>query len=146
MRHHCKSERRFIVALQIPNFLMLSEVLALHDDQISRFGGTPGIRDIGLLESALAQPQASFGGELLHPTIHQQAAAYLYHLVLNHPFVDGNKRTAFAVMDAFLRLNGYGLNLNNDQAYLLVLDVVQKKFDKAELSRCLEMGIAPRKP
>ncbi|XHX77170.1 MAG: type II toxin-antitoxin system death-on-curing family toxin [Stenomitos frigidus ULC029] len=63
--------------MQTPNFLTLPEVLVLHDDQISRFGGTSGIRDVGLLESALAQPQVSFDGELLHPTIYQQAGAYL---------------------------------------------------------------------
>jgi death-on-curing protein len=120
--------------LQTPDFLTLPEVLALHDDQISRFGGTSGIRDVGLLESALAQPQASFSGELLHPTIYEQAAAYLYHLAMNHPFLDGNKRTAFAVMDAFLRLNGYRLNLSNDQAYQLVLEVVQKTVSKEALS------------
>lgn len=82
------------------------------------------MRDAGLLDSALAQPQATFDGELLHTTIYQQAPAYLYHLAMNHPFLDGNKRTAFAVMDAFLRLNCYQLSLSNDQAYQLVLEVV----------------------
>ncbi|NJO75777.1 MAG: type II toxin-antitoxin system death-on-curing family toxin [Leptolyngbyaceae cyanobacterium RM1_406_9] len=130
--------------MQTPNFLTLPEVLALHDDQISRFGGTPGIRDMGLLESALNQPQASFGGELLHAMIYEQAAAYLYHLAMNHPFVDGNKRTAFAVMDAFLRLNGYRLNLSNDQAYQLVLDVVQKALSKEDLCDYLEQQIEQR--
>lgn len=104
----------------------------------------PGIRDAGLLESALIQPQASFGGKLLHPTIYDQAAAYLYHLSMNHPFLDGNKRTAFAVMDAFLRLNGYRLNLSNDQAYQLVLDVVQKALSKESLCDYLEQGIEQR--
>ncbi len=72
--------RRFTVALLTPNFLTLAEVLAFHDHQVQRFGGSPGVRDMGLLESALAQPAASFGGELLHPTIANQAAAYLYHI------------------------------------------------------------------
>ncbi|MDX2240367.1 MAG: type II toxin-antitoxin system death-on-curing family toxin [Leptolyngbyaceae cyanobacterium bins.302] len=125
---------RFTVALQTPNFLTLPEVLALHDDQVSRFGGTSGLRDLGLLESDLTQPQATFGGELLHPTIYEQAAAYLYHLAMNHPFLDGNKRTAFAVMDAFLRLNGYRLSLSDDGAYQLVLDVVQRAVSKEALS------------
>ncbi|WP_293253487.1 MULTISPECIES: type II toxin-antitoxin system death-on-curing family toxin [unclassified Microcoleus] len=92
--------------MQTPRFISLDEVLELHEDQISSFGGTSGVRDEGLLESALAQPQATFGGQLLHPTISEQAAAYLYHLAMNHPFIDGNKRTAFAVADTFLRLNG----------------------------------------
>ena len=125
---------RFIVALQTPNFLTLPEVLALHEDQISCFGGTSGVRDVGLLESALAQPQASFDGEFLHPTIYEQAAAYLYHLAMNHPFLDGNKRTAFAAMDAFLWLNGYELDLSDDQTYQLVLDVVEKTLSKEALS------------
>ncbi len=129
--------------MQTPNFLALPEVLALHDDQISRFGGTSGIRDVGLLESALAQPQATFSGEWLHVTIHEQAAAYLYHLAMNHPFLDGNKRTAFAVMDAFLRLNGYRLSLSNDDAYQLVLTVVQKSVSKEELSDHLKQTVVP---
>jgi death on curing protein len=98
--------RRFIVALLIPKFLTLAEVLILHEDQVQRFGGSSGVRDLGLLESALGQPAATFGGEFLHPTIADQAAAYLYHIAKNHPFVDGNTRTAFSVMDAFLRVNG----------------------------------------
>jgi death on curing protein len=109
--------KRYIVALLTPNFLFLSEVLRLHEDVIASFGGSLGIRDEGLLESALAQPQATFGGEFLHATIYEQAAAYLYHLAMNHPFIDGNKRTAFAVMDTFLRLNGYQLSLTNEAAY-----------------------------
>ncbi|MDF0551888.1 Fic family protein [Kamptonema sp. UHCC 0994] len=70
-------------------------VLIIHARQIEKFGGSQGIRDEGLLESALAQPQSTFGGELLHPTIQDQAAAYFYHLAMNHPFIDGNKRTAY---------------------------------------------------
>lgn len=89
------------------------------------------------MESALAQPQATFGGELLHPTLAEQAAAYLYHLAKNHPFVDGNKRTAFAVMVTFLRLNGARLNLSNDQAYDLVMGVAQGQIDKPALANIL---------
>ena len=121
-----------------PNFITWDEVLDIHTDQISSFGGSVGIRDEGLLESALAQPQITFAGELLHPTIYEQAAAYLYHLAMNHPFIDGNKRTAFAVMDTFLRLNGYVLNLTNEQAYNLVLQVVQNQISKQELIGYLE--------
>ena len=125
---------RSIAALQTPEFLDQASVLRIHERQIRKYGGTPGVRDDGLLESALAQPQATFGGTLLHLTIYEQAAAYLYHLAMNHPFLDGNKRTAFAVMDAFLRLDGYQLNLSNDQAYQLVLEVVQKTVSKEDLS------------
>jgi death-on-curing protein len=129
--------------LPTPDFLNQTTVLKIHTRQIEKFGGTPGIRDEGLLESALAQPQATFAGELLHPTIHEQAATYLYHLAMNHPFIDGNKRTAFAVMDTFLRLNGYSLNLTNEQAYDLVMQVAQSQMSKSDLAGCLEKAIAP---
>lgn len=85
--------------MQTPNFINSELVLKIHERQISKFGGSLGIRDQNLLESALAQPKATFGGQLLHSTIYEQAAAYLFHLTMNYPFIDGNKRTAFAVMD-----------------------------------------------
>ncbi|MBG1242356.1 type II toxin-antitoxin system death-on-curing family toxin [Nostoc sp. NZL] len=127
--------------MQTPRFLSISQVLDIHQDEINSFGGTSGVRDEGLLDSALAQPQATFGGELLYPTIHEQAAAYLYHLAMNHPFIDGNKRTAFAVMDTFITLNGYSLNLSQEQAYNLVIRVVQKEISKEELSAFLELHL-----
>ena len=116
-----------------PNFPNRDEVLLLHADQIATFGGTAGVRDQGLLDSALAQPQATFGGKLLHPTLADQAAAYLYHLSRNHPFIDGNKRTAFGVMDAFIEVNGYRLTLTDDEAYELTMQVAQGQMSKAEL-------------
>lgn len=127
--------------MQTPKFLSQTVVLKIHERQIERFGGTPGIRDEGLLESALAQPQVTFGGELLHTTIYEQAAAYLYHIAMNHPFIDGNKRTAFAAMDTFLRLNGYSLNLTDEQAYRLVMQVAQGRMSKAEVSTYLEQSV-----
>lgn len=127
--------------MQTPRFLSISQVLDIHQDEINSFGGTFGVRDEGLLDSALAQPQATFGGELLHPTIGEQAAAYLYHLAMNHPFIDGNKRTAFAVMDTFITLNGYSLNLSEEQAYNLVIQVVQRQISKEELSAFMELHL-----
>ncbi|QIR37439.1 type II toxin-antitoxin system death-on-curing family toxin [Tolypothrix sp. PCC 7910] len=127
--------------MQTPRFLSTSQVIKIHERQIEIFGGTTGIRDAGLLDSALAQPQATFGGELLHPTISDQAAAYLYHLAMNHPFIDGNKRTAFAVMDTFLTLNGYSLNLLADETYNMVIRVVQREISKEELSAFLELHL-----
>ncbi|MBD0312942.1 MAG: type II toxin-antitoxin system death-on-curing family toxin [Microcoleus sp. T3-bin5] len=124
-----------------PNFVSKSMVLSIHARQIERFGGTPGVRDEGLLESALAQPQATFGDQFLHPTISEQAAAYLYHIAMNHPFIDGNKRTAFAVMDTFLRLNGCALNLTDDRAYDLVMRVAGGTMTKEELSTEFESCI-----
>jgi death-on-curing protein len=79
--------------LQTPRFLSISQILDIHQDEINSFGGTSGVRDEGLLDSALAQPQATFGGELLHPTIGEQAAAYLYHLAMNHPFIKDMLKT-----------------------------------------------------
>jgi hypothetical protein len=72
-----------------PDLLQLDEVLALHTRQLARFGGGSGVRDEGLLASAVAQPQASFGGALMHETLEDMAAAYLFHIVSNHPFIDG---------------------------------------------------------
>lgn len=127
--------------MQVPRFIEKEMALAIHTRQLSKFGGTPGLRDTGLLDSALAQPQTTFSGELLHPTIPVQAAAYLYHLAMNYPFIDGNKRTAFAVMDTFLRVNGYNLTLTDEQAYELGLRVVERKLDKAGLSAELTKAV-----
>ena len=93
-----------------------------------------------MLESALAQPQATFFGEYLHPTIYEQAAAYLYHITKNHPFIDGNKRTAFAVMDTFLRINGYILNTDDEETYILVLKVAEGSSNKKEIAQYLEQN------
>lgn len=79
-----------------------------------------------------------FGGEFLYPTINDQAAAYLYHWAKNHPFLNGNKRTAFAVMDTFLRVNGSTLAMTNEQAYTLVQDIVNGRINKTDLASLLE--------
>jgi death-on-curing protein len=119
--------------LPTPDFVEKSGVLEIHADIIESFGGATGLRDEGLLKSALAQPQATFFGEFLHPTISDQAAAYLYHIAKNHPFVDGNKRTAFAIMITFLSLNGYDLSLSEEEAYALVMRVAQGEMTKEEI-------------
>ncbi len=124
-----------------PDFLNKSAVLRIHARQIEKFGGTPGIRDEGLLESALAQPQATFGGEFLHAAIHDRAAAYLYHLAMNHPFIDGNKPQAFAAMDAFLRLNGDLMALTDEQACTLMMQVAQNQINESELTSDLQGAI-----
>ncbi len=128
----------------MPRFITLSVVLRIHDRQIERYGGSSGIRDLGLLESALAQPESTFGGELLHPTIAAQTAAYLYHVAKNHPFVDGNKRTSFAIAEAFLRGNNYHLNLTPEQAFDLTIQVAQSEITKEDLTEFLDRSIAPR--
>ncbi|KJH70575.1 death-on-curing protein [Aliterella atlantica CENA595] len=119
----------------------MSDILEIHQILIDRLGGMSGIRDEGLLKSALSQPQATFFGELLHPTIHEQAAAYLYHIAKNHPFLDGNKRTAYGAMEAFLRLNGYNINLSDEQAYNMVMQVAQGEMSKEVLASLLEQHI-----
>jgi death on curing protein len=86
-----------------------------------------------MLDSALDQPQATFGRQLLHKTVPEQAAAYLFHLAQNHPFVDGNKRVAFAAADTFLRLNGYRLQLSDREAYRMVMKVASGKLKKDAL-------------
>lgn len=115
-----------------PAFLTLDEVLALHADQIERYGGARGIRDVGLLESALAAPSATFGGGYLHPTLPEMASAYLFHLVKNHPFVDGNKRVGLAAAIAFLGLNDRWLEADPDALAGLVLAVAEGEAGKAE--------------
>jgi death on curing protein len=115
-------------------FLTLDEVLAIHAHLIDRYGGRSGIRDPALLESALAMPRAAFAGHELHATLHEQAAAYLFHLVKNHPFVDGNKRAGLAVALVFLRLNGVTVRATDDELVALVLDVITGTRSKADVA------------
>jgi death-on-curing protein len=87
-----------------PDFLSVEDVIFLHDEQLVRFGGAAGIRDQGLLESAVGMPQASFGGEFLHADLFAMAAAYAFHIAQNQAFVDGNKRALLAIPNAdFIR-------------------------------------------
>jgi death-on-curing protein len=114
--------------------LTLDEVLAIHAHQIDRYGGALGIRDRGLLESALAMAEATFSGEDLHPTLHEKAAAYLFHLVKNHPFVDGNKRVGLAVCLVFLRLNGVRVRASDSELVDLVLGTIENRISKADIA------------
>lgn len=112
-------------------FLTLQEIIEIHRDQIDRYGGSLGIRDMGLLQSAVAMPMATFGGEFLHSDLFEMAAAYLFHLVQNHPFVDGNKRVGAAAADVFLQLNDSQLAAAEDAYADLVLEVAQGHVKKA---------------
>lgn len=123
-------------------FLTKRLVLAIHRDQILSFGGAPGIRDANALDSALAQPQATFRRRLLHKTIAEQAAAYLFHIVANHPFNDGNKRVGLAVMDTFLRLNGYRLDMSDRDVYELVVRVASGDAPREDIVKNLEKWLA----
>lgn len=120
------------------SFLTIDEVLALHADQIERYGGTAGVRDHGLLSSALAMPEASFDGEYLHSSVFEMAAAYLFHVCKNHPFLDGNKRTALASCLAFLWLNDLEVIAAPDEVAELVLGVADGSVGKAEVAVYLE--------
>jgi death-on-curing protein len=106
-----------------PFFLTLEEVRNIHREQISLFGGALGIRDLALLQSALAQPSATFGGNYLHHDIYEMAAAYLFHLVQNHPFLDGNKRVGLETALTFLALNGIEIEANDELLYSIVIAV-----------------------
>lgn len=123
-------------------FLGLDEVIALHADQIERYGGSPGVRDLALLESAVAAPEASFGGEYLHATLPEIAAAYLFHLAQNHPFVDGNKRIAAASMVMFVYLNDADLDCDEDGLVELTLGVASGRITKAAAAVFLTERIA----
>jgi death-on-curing protein len=117
-----------------PKFLSLAEVLEIHQDQIARFGGASGIRDIELLKSALGMPPATFGGEFLHTDLCQMVAAYLFHLVKNHPFVDGNKRVGVVAALVFLTLNGFDVTAPEDELAEMVLAVARGEMDKAQIA------------
>jgi death-on-curing protein len=115
-------------------FLGLDEVLALHVDQIEIYGGKEGVRDLGLLESAVAVAEASFGGDYLHATLPEMAAAYLFHIAQNHAFIDGNKRVAAAAMFMFLYLNDLELGCSEDELVELTLGVARGETTKAEVA------------
>jgi death-on-curing protein len=115
-------------------FLTLDDIIESHQNQIDTYGGSHGIRDIGLLESAIAQPEASFGGQYLHADIFQMAAAYIYHLVMNHPFVDGNKRVGLEAALIFLEINNENLNASDEELVDLVLKTTAGQIGKREIA------------
>ena len=95
---------------------------------IAETGGSSGVRDVGLLDSAIHRPQASFAELDLYPSLPEKAAALLHSLTLNHPFVDGNKRTAFTATDVFLRLNGWQFAADEDHLYDFVIAVTEGRL------------------
>ena len=113
-----------------PIFLTVAEVIEIHNDQFNRYGGDTGIRDIDLLKSAVGTPAVTFGGEYLHSDLCEMAAAYLFHIVKNHPFVDGNKRTGTVCAIVFLALNGYEINAPEDDLVEMVLSVSRGEISK----------------
>ncbi len=117
-----------------PSFLTFADVIRIHVDQIERYGGQVGIRDLGLLQSALAMPRASFGQEWLHRDLYEMAAAYAFHVSQNQPFVDGNKRTGLVCALAFLEINDVSIADVEGRLYDAMMDVASGVLDKLGLA------------
>jgi death on curing protein len=130
----------------VTRHLKLGEVVALHRAIIETTGGISGVRDLSGLESALAQPRATFGGSDLHPGLPAKAAALGYSLALNHPFLDGNKRVAHAAMEVFLALNGLDIVADFDEQERLMLDVAAGQSSREHLEQWLDQHIKPSVP
>jgi death-on-curing protein len=111
-------------------YLELDEVIRIHERAIRQYGSSLEMRDLGLLESALATPKQTMFGDDLYPDLASKAAILLYLLIKNHPFVDGNKRTGFLCVLRFLEVNGYGLAASDDELYQFTLDVATSVMDK----------------
>lgn len=121
-----------------PLFLSPDEVLSLHEEQIRLFGGSSGLRDVELLLSALGNAEATFDGVFLHDTIFAMAAAYLYGICRNHPFIDGNKRTAVASALTFLDMNKIDVDADEDEFFDLVIGVAEGQVSKAAVTVFLQ--------
>jgi death-on-curing protein len=124
-------------------FLTLDNVLEVHEMQLKHYGGATGIRDRGLLESAVMMPQASFGGTFVHNGIYEMAAAYAFHIAENQPFVDGNKRTALASALVFLDWHQVEIDDPNEELYFAMIALAQKQLDKAGLAKLFEKLAIP---
>lgn len=121
-----------------PVFLSLEDVLEIHRDQIQLYGGSHGVRDVGLLQSAVCMPLARFGGDFLHKDLFEMAAAYLFHLTMNHPFVDGNKRVGVAAALVFLDLNGIEIIADEAKFEKVILGMIAGKKTKEQIGRFLK--------
>ena len=128
-----------------PVFLDTEDVIEIHATHLEVYGGSAGIRDRGLIESAVAQPQAWFGGAFAHEGLFEMAAAYLFHLVRNHPFVDGNKRTGLLASVVFLDVNGITIAHPSDALYELTMGVAEGRVEKPSIAAELRR-IAKTKP
>lgn len=123
-----------------PEFLTVEDIVEIHAWQFERFGGSAGVRDQGLLESAVAQAQATFGGEFVHENLFAMAAAYLFHLVCNHAFVDGNKRVGLLAALVFLDINGIPVECDSEALYELTVATAQGHADKEKIAGVLRRG------
>jgi death-on-curing protein len=120
-----------------PEFLTVEDVLQIHDEQLAAYGGATGIRDQGLLESAVAMPQASFGEAYLHEDLAHMAAAYAFHIAQNQPFLDGNKRTGLVAALVFLDLNGVTVLDPRERLYDAMIAIAERQMDKDGLAELL---------
>lgn len=126
-------------------YLTLSETLELYHRIIEQSGGALGIRDLGALEAALAQPRMTFGGEELYPSITEKASAPGFSIIMNHPFVDGNKRTRHAAMETFLVLNGYETSATVDEQEQIILQVASGELGREEFTDWLRAHMVVKK-
>ena len=126
-------------------YLSLEEILSLYALLISQSGGSSGLRDRGASESAVAQPEASFGGEDLYPNLESKAAALGHSLIQNHPFIDGNKRIGHAAMEVFLVLNGFEIDASVNEQEELILGVASGRISRNELSEWLANHVVARR-
>ena len=125
-------------------YLTIEEVLELHRLVITQSGGGSGVRDPNAQDSALAHPRMTFGGVNLYPTAVEKAAALGFSLVMNHPFVDGNKRIGHAAMETFLVLNGYEIVASTDEQERVMLDLAAGRLGRAEFTEWLRAHITER--
>lgn len=125
-------------------YLTLNEVLEVHRQVMAQSGGAEGLMHLPALESALAQPQMTFGGEDLYPTLVDKAAALGYALIKNHPFLDGNKRTGHAAMEVFLVLNGYEIRAAIDEQEHVMLQVAASAIDREGFTAWLRTHVVAK--
>ena len=119
-------------------FVPKEVVLTIHADLLQRYGGKPGLRDLGLLESALAKAKITVGGKFGHKSLFDKAAAYGFHVCKNHPFIDGNKRVAFVLMDVFLQQNGWEITASEEEAYSAIMALASGELTKTQLAHWLK--------
>ncbi len=122
-------------------YLTLGEILDIHHQVTQRSGGSEGVRDLGALKSAIAQPRMTFGGEDLYPTIVDKASSLGFSIVMNHPFVDGNKRTGHAAMEIFLVLNALEINASTDEQETIILNLASGALDRDIFTSWLHANI-----
>lgn len=131
-------------SLARPRFVTSEEALGWHATLIARYGGSPGLRDPGLLESALAQPGQAFDAQYMHEFPFGMAAAYAFHIAKNHAFVDGNKRLALFCCGAFLRMNGWDLRSAETEAATQIVALIEETVDKQGMTKWLSEHCQPR--